>query len=81
MIAAVLVEKLSKTYQAPERKGGVGAAVKGFFNRKNRDVQAVQQVDFSIQPGQFPAAFRHRNADSLQPVDCDDRGDVLVCQI
>jgi ABC-2 type transport system ATP-binding protein len=52
MSAAVIVEKLSKIYQVPEREGGFGAAVKGFFKRKYRDVQAVQQVDFSIQPGE-----------------------------
>jgi len=52
MSAAITVEKLSKTYQVPEREGGFRAAIKGFFNRKYRDVQAVQQVDFSIQPGE-----------------------------
>jgi ABC-2 type transport system ATP-binding protein len=52
MTAAVSVEKLSKTYQVPEREGGFAAAVKGFFNRKYRDVNAVQQVEFSVQPGE-----------------------------
>ena len=28
---AILVEALSKTYQVPEREGGFGAAVRGFF--------------------------------------------------
>jgi hypothetical protein len=39
----ILVEQLSKTYQVPEREGGFGAAVRGFFNRKYKDVKAVQQ--------------------------------------
>jgi ABC-2 type transport system ATP-binding protein len=52
MNPSVSVQKLSKTYQVPEREGGFGAAVKGFFNRKYRDVNAVQQVEFSIQPGE-----------------------------
>jgi len=53
MNEAILVEKLSKTYQVPEREGGFKAAVTGFFNRKYRDVQAVQKVSFSIQPGEI----------------------------
>ena len=52
MNPSVSVQKLSKTYQVPEREGGFGAAVKGFFNRKYRDVHAVQEVEFSIQPGE-----------------------------
>ena len=37
----------------PEREGGFGAAVRSFFRRKYRDVQAVQQVSFSIGPGEI----------------------------
>jgi len=53
MTDAILVEKLSKTYQVPEREGGFGAAVGGFFHRKYTDVNAVQQVSFTIQPGEM----------------------------
>jgi len=49
---AILVQQLSKTYKVPEREGGLGAAVRGFFHRKYRDVHAVQEVSFSIQPGE-----------------------------
>jgi ABC-2 type transport system ATP-binding protein len=49
----ILVEKLSKTYQVPEREGGFAAAVGGFFRRKYKDVHAVQQVSFAIQPGEI----------------------------
>lgn len=49
----ILVEQLSKTYQVPEREGGFGAAVRGFFHRKYNQVQAVQQVSFTIQPGEI----------------------------
>ncbi len=48
----IYVEKLTKTYQVAEREGGFGAAVRGFFHRKYSDVHAVQQVSFSIQPGE-----------------------------
>lgn len=50
---AILVDKLSKTYEVPEREGGLSAAVRGFFHRKYRDVHAVQQVSFTIQPGEI----------------------------
>ena len=50
---AIQVQELSKTYQVPEREGGFRAAVRGFFQRKVRDVHAVQQVSFSIQPGEI----------------------------
>jgi len=53
MTEAILVEKLSKTYQVPEREGGFGAAVGGFFHRKYKDVNAVQQVSFTIQSGEM----------------------------
>lgn len=48
----ISVQQLSKTYQVPEREGGFRAAVRGFFNRKYKDVHAVDQVNFTIQPGE-----------------------------
>jgi len=53
MSDAIVVEKLSKTYQVPEREGGFRSAVRGFFKRKYRDVHAVQQVSFNISPGEI----------------------------
>ncbi len=50
---AIQMDSLSKTYQVPEREGGFNAAVRGFFNRKYRDVHAVSQVSFTIQPGEI----------------------------
>ena len=49
----IIVERLSKTYQVPEREGGFGAAVRSFFKRKYKDVKAVQQVDFKIARGEI----------------------------
>jgi ABC-2 type transport system ATP-binding protein len=49
----ILVDHLSKTYKVPEREGGFGAAVRSFFNRKYKDVNAVQNVSFTIQPGEI----------------------------
>ena len=49
----IIVEKLSKTYQVTEREGGFGAAAKSFFKRTFRDVHAVENVSFEIQPGEI----------------------------
>ncbi len=48
----IIVEKLSKTYQVPEREGGFLAAVRSFFQRKYKDVKAVQEVSFKITRGE-----------------------------
>jgi ABC-2 type transport system ATP-binding protein len=52
MTDIIQVEQLSKTYQVSEREGGFGAAIGGFFHRKFKDVQAVQQVSFKIEAGE-----------------------------
>jgi len=46
------VQELSKTFKVPEREGGFGAAVRSFFHRRYREVQAVQQVSFRIGKGE-----------------------------
>jgi len=52
MSPTITVEKLSKTYQVPEREGGFGAAFRSFFKRKYKDVKAVQEVSFTIAQGE-----------------------------
>ncbi|MEP7135902.1 MAG: ATP-binding cassette domain-containing protein [Chloroflexota bacterium] len=52
MSPTITVEKLSKTYQVPEREGGFGAAFRSFFKRKYKDVKAVQEVSFKIEQGE-----------------------------
>ena len=49
----IFVDQLSKTYKVPEREGGFGAAVRSFFKRKYKDVDAVQKVSFRIEPGEI----------------------------
>lgn len=49
---AITVRNLSKTYQVPEREGGFNAAIRSFFHRKYRNVEAVKEVSFEIQPGE-----------------------------
>jgi len=52
MSDTITVDKISKTYQVPEREGGFGAAFTSFFKRKYKDVKAVQEVSFKIAQGE-----------------------------
>ena len=52
MSLSITVDKISKTYQVPEREGGFGAAFRSFFKRKYKDVKAVQEVSFKIAQGE-----------------------------
>ncbi len=49
---AILLDNLSKTYLVPERDPGVMAALKSVVNRRHREVKAVDQVSFSVEPGE-----------------------------
>jgi ABC-2 type transport system ATP-binding protein len=49
----IVVDELSKTFRVPEREGGFGAAVRGFFRRRYREVHAVQEVSFRIGGGEI----------------------------
>ena len=50
---AVDVRQLTKTYLVPEREAGLRAAVHSVFRRRTRAVEAVAQVSFALQPGEF----------------------------
>ncbi len=50
--SAIRVQGLGKTYQVTEREGGFGAAIRSFFVRKFKSVEAVQSIGFEIQPGE-----------------------------
>ncbi len=52
MTPTISVSNLSKHYNVPEREGGMKAAVISLFNRKYRTVKAVDNVSFSIEPGE-----------------------------
>jgi ABC-2 type transport system ATP-binding protein len=49
----IAVDALSKTYHVPEREGGFRAAVRSFFRRRFRDVDAVQGIRFRIGRGEI----------------------------
>ncbi|MFC6161709.1 ABC transporter ATP-binding protein [Kribbella jiaozuonensis] len=51
-MTAVQVENLSMSYKAPVRKGGLRAALGSLVKREYKTVQALDQVSFTIAPGQ-----------------------------
>ncbi len=48
----IQLERLGKTYLVPEREAGLKAAVRSFFKRRNREVKAVDEISFSVAPGE-----------------------------
>ena len=50
---AISVSGLSKHYQVPVREAGLNAAVKSLFKRKYNTVRAVDDISFSIEPGEM----------------------------
>src|SRR5688500_12369371 len=50
--AAIRVERLRKSYFVHERAAGVMASLRSLVKRKTREVQAVDDITFSVQPGE-----------------------------
>jgi ABC-2 type transport system ATP-binding protein len=50
---AVTLRNLSKTYEVPEREGGLKAAFKSLFRRTIREIRAVEDVSFDVAPGEI----------------------------
>lgn len=48
----IAVSKLSKHYKVPVREAGLKASVVSLFNRKYREVRAVDEIGFKIEPGE-----------------------------
>ncbi|WP_371404538.1 ATP-binding cassette domain-containing protein [Kribbella sp. NBC_00662] len=51
-MTAVQVDNLSMSYKAPVRKGGLRAALGSLVHREYKTVQALDQISFTIAPGQ-----------------------------
>ncbi|MBI5201154.1 MAG: ATP-binding cassette domain-containing protein [Elusimicrobia bacterium] len=52
-MAAIEVEKLSKTFRVPEKDEGLWGSVKALFHRRFRNTTAVSEVSFSIEEGEL----------------------------
>jgi ABC-2 type transport system ATP-binding protein len=50
---SVVVSGLTKTYTVHEKEPGLLGSLKSFVRRKTRDVNAVQDVSFTLQPGEM----------------------------
>src|SRR5579862_896985 len=55
MSAAILATELSKSFQVKVRDSGLSGALRALFRPKYRDVHAVRNVGFSIEPGEIVA--------------------------
>ena len=51
----IQADGLTKTYRVFQKKEGLLGAVRGLFHREYKDVRAVDQVSFSIEPGEMVA--------------------------
>jgi len=49
---SVRVDGLLKVFDVPEREAGLRAAAKGLLRRKTREVRAVDEIAFTIEPGE-----------------------------
>jgi ABC-2 type transport system ATP-binding protein len=49
---AVVVDRLEKVFDVPERDPGLVAATKGLFKRKTREVRAVDAISFTVDQGE-----------------------------
>jgi ABC-2 type transport system ATP-binding protein len=49
----IVVRNLSKTYRVPEREPGLVASLKALVQRTTRDVEAVRDVSFAVEPGEM----------------------------
>jgi ABC-2 type transport system ATP-binding protein len=51
-MSQIIVNNLSKTYRVPERQSGLLASFRSLGKRTHRDVNAVQEIDFTIERGE-----------------------------
>ena len=49
----ISVSELSKTYRVAEKQPGLAGTLRHFIRRRTRDVTAVQDVSFAIEPGEM----------------------------
>jgi len=49
----ITVKNLTKVYRVPERAPGLSASIRGLFKPKFQDVEAVTDINFTIQPGEM----------------------------
>ena len=67
----IRVEGLSKTYRVAEKQPGFAGTLRHFIRRRTRDVTAVQDVSFQIEPGEMGGFLRVTGElQDLLPIEC-----------
>ena len=51
--AQIVLQGLEKVYRVHEREAGLGASIRSLFQRKYKDVRAVDSVSFSVEAGEI----------------------------
>jgi ABC-2 type transport system ATP-binding protein len=54
-MAIIEIERLAKSYRVYQKKEGLLASLGGLFRRECRDVQAVREIDLTVDAGEFVA--------------------------
>src|SRR2546425_3371060 len=53
--AAIVAERLTKTYQVKVRDAGLGGAVRALVRPRYREVRAVEAISFQVERGEIVA--------------------------
>jgi ABC-2 type transport system ATP-binding protein len=62
MMSIIEAQGLTKTYRVFQKSPGLGGALRGLFRRTYKEVRAVADVSFSIEPGEMVAFLGHNGA-------------------
>src|SRR6187401_2465719 len=54
-MSVIEIENLSKSYRVYQKQEGLGAALRGLFHRQYREVNAVNDVNLTVEEGEFVA--------------------------
>ena len=54
-MAIIEIKNLVKTYRVYQKQEGIGASIRGLFHREYREVRAVQDINLSVEEGEFVA--------------------------
>ena len=66
-MAIIEVTGLTKTYRVAQKTEGVLGALRGLYHREYREVTAVNQISFSIEPGEMVAFLGPNGAGRPRP--------------